>query len=252
VYDGFLGGKDNFEVDREIVRKVEAVVPLSQLAKANRHWLVRVVRFLAGPAGIDQFIDCGAGLPTVENTHEAAQRVNPSAKVLYVDNDPVVLAHGRALVADSTTHFVDADLTKPAELLSHPTITKNIDFDRPIGVIHCSTFHHVSDADKPHEIMATYVDAIPAGSYVAFAHFYDPADGSRSSEIARFIENVFSTSSMASGYFRGRAEIESFAHGLELLEPGVALVADWWPEGPRLEPLNDIQRILLGWVGRKP
>jgi hypothetical protein len=137
VYDCGLGGKDNYAVDREVFAQVNQVAPqMARLARENRAWLVRVTRFLAASARIDQFLDCGAGLPTAENTHQAAQRMNPEARVAYVDNDPVVQAHGRALLEDNDlTRLIDADLTEPDRVLDHPAIARYFDFDRPIALI---------------------------------------------------------------------------------------------------------------------
>jgi SAM-dependent methyltransferase len=254
VYDAFLGGKDNYEVDRVVFREILEVAPeASATAKELRAWLIRVVRFLAGPAEIDQFVDCGSGLPTVENTHEVAQRVNPEAVVVYVDNDPIVIAHGRALLAENDrTHFADANLAKPDELLRHPVVTRHLDFDRPIALIQCNTIHHLMDDERPYEIMKSYIDALPSGSYVALCHFYDSADGSDRSLLAREMEARYNNSTMGSGRFRTREEIASYFEGLEMIEPGLVKVHEWWPDGPRIEPLAPIDHLFLGGVGRKP
>jgi hypothetical protein len=253
VYDAFLGGKDNYEVDRAVCDVIYEIAPeASAFARAFRGWLIRAVRFLAAEAGIDQFLDCGSGLPTAENTHQAVQRINPEARVVYVDNDPIVAAHGLALLEENDhTHFVAGDLRHPDTLLSHPVITKHLDWDRPLALIQCATLHHLHDAEKPHEIMASYINALPSGSYVALAHFYDPADGSTYSELARGIETRFRDSSMGTGRFRTRAEITRFFDGLELVEPGLVRMVDWWPDGPRLTSA-DVDHIGLGAVGRKP
>ena len=254
VYDCFLGGKDNYEVDRQVFQQVDDVAPqMKQLARDHRNWLVRVTRFLAGEAGIDQFIDCGAGLPTAENTHQAAQRMNPEVRVVYVDNDPVVAAHGRALLEENDrTHLVMADLTKPDEVFDDPTVTRYVDLDRPIALIQCSTIHHVSDAEKPREIMQRYIERLPSGSYLALTHFYDPQDGSEASKLARFVEDIFANGPMGSGYFRSHGEIESFFGGLEMVEPGIARLNDWWPDGPLLSARTAEDEVLIGGVARKP
>lgn len=253
VYDVFLGGKDNYEVDQQVAGAVIEQIPQTlAFAQEHRAWLIRAVRFLA-KAGVDQFLDCGSGLPTRENTHEAAQRFNPAATVVYVDNDPIVGAHGRALLEDNDrTHFVDGDLTKPDELLADPRITGVLDVSRPFAVIQCSTIHHVTDERGPHEIVRRYVDALPSGSYLALTHWHDPADGGGGSAIARYISETFKNSSMGSANFRSRAEIERFFSGLELVEPGLALLRDWWPDGPHLNPAQPVDEIVLSGVGRKP
>jgi hypothetical protein len=254
VYDCFLGGKDNYEVDREVFRQVDAVAPqMKQLARDHRAWLVRVTRFLAREAGIDQFLDCGAGLPTAENTHQAAQRLNPDARVVYIDNDPVVAAHGRALLEENDrTHLVMADLTKPDEVFSHPAVARLLDLTRPLALIQCSTIHHVSDAERPLDIMRRYTELLPSGSYVALTHFHDPQDGGEASDLARFVEDVFSNGAMGSGYFRSRTEIEALFDDLELVEPGIARLNDWWPDGPLLSPHTAVDDVLIGGLARKP
>ncbi|GAA4840291.1 SAM-dependent methyltransferase [Saccharopolyspora rosea] len=254
VYDAMLGGKDNYEVDREIRdRIVECAPEAMAAARDGRSFLLRVTRYLAGVVGIDQFLDCGSGLPTAENTHEIAQRVNPDAVVVYVDNDPLVLAHGRALLdADERSHFVAADLTRPAEVLADPVVRAKIDFSRPLALYQIGTLHHVSDEQDPAAIMRRYLDALPAGSYVALAHLFNPRDGSELAEVAARVEQVCTSSSLGSGWFRTGEQILRFVDGLEVLEPGLVPVADWWPTGPRATPLGLSQRAYVGVVGRKP
>jgi hypothetical protein len=254
VYDAFLGGKDHYAVDREVFEQVDRVIPqFRPLVRENRRWLIRATRFLAGSAGIDQFLDCGAGLPTAENTHQAAQQVNPDARVIYVDNDPVVAAHGRALLEENDrTHLVVADLTEPDELFAHPTVRKYLDLDRPIALMQVATIMHVPDSQGPLEIMQRYIELLPRGSYLALTHTHDPQDGGKASEAARFIEDVFTAdTSMGSGYFRTRDEIESYFGDLELIEPGVVRLHEWWPDGPRLSPLTEVDDLGLGGVARK-
>jgi hypothetical protein len=254
VYDAMLDGKDNYEVDR-VVRDqlIDAAPNIQNVTRDNREWLIRVTRFLAGEAGIGQFIDCGSGLPSTENTHQVVQRLDREAQVVYVDNDPIVLAHGRALLEENDrTHFCPADFTCPDELLVDPVVTKYIDWDEPIALLQLATMHHLADAELPHNVMAAYVDALPSGSYVALSHFYDPADGSELADLAQRLEKILLTSTMASGRFRTHDEIAAFFDGLELLPPGLTCLADWWPDGPRSGPLPDVQRLILGGLGRKP
>ena len=252
VYDCFLGGKDNYEIDRQVFQQIDAIAPeMKHLARAARAWLLRVTRFLAGPAAIDQFLDLGAGLPTLENTHQAAQRVNREARVVYVDNDPVVAAHGRALLEENDrTHLVMADLTRPDDIFDDPAITRRLDQDRPIGLIHCSTMPHVSDDEDPWAIMRRYVELLPAGSYVALSHFHDPRDGSEASELAKQVEDVFTNGPMGSGYFRTRAEIERLFDGLTLVDPGLTPLNDWWPDGPLISHTVADRLALCGVAGK--
>ncbi len=254
VYDCFLGGKDNYAVDREVFNQVNDVTPaIARLARAQRSWLGRVARFLVNSAHIEQFLDMGAGLPSAENTHQAAQRLNPDARVIYVDNDPIVLAHGRAILEENDrTHLVDADLTKPDEVLGHPVVKKFLEPGAPIALIQSSTLHHVSDDLRPHDIVRRYMELLPSGSYLVLSHFCDPEDGGEGSHLARFIENVFANGPMGSGYFRTRAQIEEFFDGLEMVEPGLVRLRDWWPDGPLLQPATTGDGLVLGGVARKP
>lgn len=253
VYDAFLDGVDNYEVDRRVMNEVLCIAPHAKLvAKATRRWLVRVIRYLA-TAGIDQFVDCGSGMPTAENTHQVAQRHNPDAVVVYVDIDPVVSAYGRALLVENDrTHFVQADVRRPQVLLAHPTVTMYLDFTRPIGMIQCAIMHHLDDDDQPAALMAEYIDALPAGSFVCFSHFWDPDDGGEASALAHRFETSFRTSSMGTGRFRTRAEMQAMLAGLELLEPGLVELDFWRPDGPVPTGRSLVEHLILGAVGRKP
>ncbi|GAA4858954.1 SAM-dependent methyltransferase [Actinomycetospora straminea] len=253
VYDTALGGKDNYPADREVVEKLKVVAPeIEQFTVDHRAFLVRVVRFLAGQAGIDQFLDLGSGLPTAENTHQAAQRLNAEARVVYVDNDPTVVAHGRALLEENDrTFFSPGDLTHPQEVLEDPVVTRNLDVERPIALLQLGTLHHYDESELScAEIMKQYVDALPSGSYVALSHFLDPQD--EDSVVARRMEDVFLHSPLGTGRFRTREQILAMMPGLELVDPGLELCVLWWPDGPMLRPLVPAQRCIAGVVGRKP
>ncbi|HET6740220.1 MAG TPA: SAM-dependent methyltransferase [Kribbella sp.] len=251
VYDAFLGGKDNFEVDREVLRGVQAAAPQAQdLARSNRNFLIRACRFLAGQAGITQYLDCGSGLPTAENTHQVVQRIQPEAKVLYIDNDPVVLAHGRALLEENeNTRFVSADIFDPDAVLAMEEVRTFLDFSEPIAVIQNGTLHHYIGTEGA-QIMQKYVDAVVPGSYTVVSHFFNP-ETPEHSEVARRMENKFIHSPMGSGRFRTRAELMEFLPDQELVEPGLVLCDDWWPDGPRIKPLNQVEECIVGAVGRK-
>jgi SAM-dependent methyltransferase len=253
VYDAFLLGKDNYEIDREVLHKVQKAAPEAQdLAFENRGFLIRACRFLAGQTGITQFLDCGSGLPTAENTHQVVQRINPEIKVVYIDNDPVVLAHGRALLEENeNTHFVAEDIFEPQRILENEVVRQHIDFSQPVAFLQLGTLHHYNGPhERPAEIMKEYVDALPSGSYVAISHFFDPED--EDSATARRMEEFFLHSPMGSGTFRTQKEIEDLFPGLEMVPPGVVRCADWWPDGPRLKELNVAQRTIAGGIGRKP
>jgi S-adenosyl methyltransferase len=253
VYDAFLNGKDNYEVDREVLRGVQKAAPEAvDLATENRGFLVRACRFIATQTEMGQYLDCGSGLPTAQNVHQVVQRVNPEATVVYLDNDPVVAAHGRALLEENEkTHLVMADIFDPRDVLGNETVRAEIDFSRPLAFLQLGTLHHFNGPrNGPAEIMRQYIDALPSGSYVAISHFLDPEN--EYSAVARKMEEMFLHSMMGSGTFRTRAELLELFDGLELVEPGLTLCADWWPDGPRLKPLNQVQQCIAGAVGRKP
>lgn len=254
TYDACLGGKDNFEVDRAVLRQILEVMPeFNTMAEQNRDWLIRVVRFLAREAGIDQFLDVGSGLPTRENTHQAAQRVNPEASVVYVDNDPACVAFGQALLEENArTRFVSADLTDPDELLAHPRIADHLDFRRPIGLIQCSTAHHIPDEWHPEQIMDAYRRAMPSGSYLALAQTFDPEDGGYYTNLARGIERTFRDSGFGTVCYRGRDRIRAYFGDWELVEPGLTLISQWWPDRPHHRTASDADELMLGGVARKP
>ncbi len=146
VYDAFLNGKDNYEIDREVLRGIQKVAPeATQLGWDNREFLIRATRFIAGQTGITQYLDCGSGLPTAENTHQIVQRIQPDARVVYVDNDPIVLAHGRALLEENDqTHLISADIFKPEQVINNEVVRKYLDFSEPMALYQCGTLHHYS------------------------------------------------------------------------------------------------------------
>jgi hypothetical protein len=251
VYDAILGGKDNYAADRVLRDELAAVTPEpGALAKDNRAFLLRVTRYLAGTVGIDQFLDCGSGLPTLENTHEVAQRINSDATVVYVDNDPTAIVHGRALLAENDrTHFVAGDIREPQELLSDRSVGRGLDWSRPIALYMISTLHHISEEYRPRDLMARYIDALPSGSHVTISHFCRPEDPD-AAKLADQMESAY-LGTMGTGWFRSREEIAGCFGGLEMLEPGLVAVADWWPDGPRDGPLNAFHQLLVGAVARK-
>jgi SAM-dependent methyltransferase len=254
VYDAILGGKDNYSSDRELRAKLATITPKpGALAAESRAFLLRVTRYLASTAGIDQFLDCGSGLPTLENTHEVAQRVNPDAIVVYVDNDPTAIVHGRALLAENNnTHFIAGDVTEPDKLLAEPPVARELDWSRPIALYTLNILHHVAAEHRLPELMARYIDALPSGSYLVLTHFCRPGpDDPEAAALAAKMEATY-LDSLGSGWFRPRDEIASYFGDLELLEPGLATVAEWWPDGPRENPLEPFHRVLIGGVARKP
>ncbi|WP_007023847.1 SAM-dependent methyltransferase [Saccharomonospora iraqiensis] len=255
VYDAFLGGKDNYAVDRAVYEQVKKVVPhQAEVGWMNRAFLVRVVRYLADVVGVDQFLDLGSGLPTVQNTHQVAQQNNPRARVVYVDNDPVCNAHGRALLEENDrTHFVEADLTEPKALLAHPGVTAPLDLTRPVALMQIGTLHHVSDEQDPAAIMREYVDALPSGSYVTLTHFWDPGD--EDPELHRRaveLERTVWETGMGTGWWRGRDAIGALFGGLEPLPPGLVELHEWWPDGPATREPWPEEHLMLGGLAHKP
>ncbi|WP_197318726.1 SAM-dependent methyltransferase [Saccharomonospora sp. NB11] len=254
IYDASLGGKDNYEVDRQIFEMIKQVAPhQGDVSWMNRRFLVRAVRYLTELVGMDQFLDLGSGLPTVQNTHEVAQFSNPEARVVYVDNDPICNAHGRALLEENEyTRFVEADLTKPADVLAHPEITAHLELDRPLVLMQIGTLHHVSDEQDPVGVMRHYVDALPSGSYVVLTHFWDPADENPAwSKQAHDLMDKLRSANMDTGFWRTREEIEKFFGGAELLEPGLVELDEWWPSGPRTREPWPEEHLMLGGVAVK-
>jgi hypothetical protein len=257
VYDAALGGTDNFEIDRQVLEQVRTAAPeVNDLAWSNRRFLARAVRFLADQGGIRQFLDCGSGLPTAENTHQIARRINPGARVVYVDNDPAVITQGGALLAnDPLCRVVDADIFHPAQVLGNETIRSHLDFSQPLALLQVGTLHHYTGDDGA-DLMRQYINALPAGSFVTTAHFLDP-ETAELSPLARRMEHLFLHSPMRSGVFRTRAQITGFLPGLDIVPPGprrpgeLELCDLWWPDGPRLRPLTPVQRCIAAAIGRK-
>jgi SAM-dependent methyltransferase len=253
VYDAFLNGKDNYEIDREVLRGVQKAAPEAQeLATENRGFLIRACRFLSLQTDITQYLDLGSGLPTAENTHQVVQRIKPEAKVVYVDNDPVVLAHGRALLEENElTHFVAEDIFQPQHVLENELVREHIDFSKPVALLQVGTLHHFEgERGAPAAIMREYIEHLAPGSYVVVSHFLDPEN--EHSVVARKMEEAFRHSMMGSGTFRRMPEIEELFDGLDMVPPGVTACVNWWPDGPQIKPLNQVQHCIAGGIGRKP
>ena len=250
MYDYYLGGKNNFAADREAAEKVLQIWPARTAAREGRKFLGRAVRYLAAEVGIRQFLDIGTGLPTANPVHDVAQAVAPSARVVYVDNDPMVLAHARALLTSSPegrTAYIHADLRDPAGILADPVTKSMLDFSRPIALMLVAIVHFILDEDKPAELIATLVDALPSGSYVVASHItmeHNPAGlaaGQRAYRAAGVSAQARDSSQFAELAFAG----------LELVPPGVVLVSEWRPDdnGPRPTPA---EVSFYGGVARKP
>jgi S-adenosyl methyltransferase len=254
LYDYYLGGENNFQVDRDAAEKMRVVMPeMSDAAWANRGFHQRAARWMAA-RGIRQFIDIGSGLPTRGNTHEAVQKVAPGARVVYVDNDPMVTAHARGLLAgDGSTTFVEADLRDPDGLLGHPELRGLIGFGEPAGLLMTSVVHFIADDDDPWGLVASYVAAVAPGSYLALSH------STMDKLPPRMVKAGMDLYARASQrlYPRSRAEVERFFVGLELVppydgaEPVVGHVGLWGAEDPEAAD-SDGSRVNYCGVARRP
>jgi hypothetical protein len=227
VYDYWLGGKDNLAVDREVGDQAIRAFPNIVLsARANRAFLARAVRFLAGEAGIRQFLDIGTGMPTGNNTHEVAQFVAPESRVVYVDNDPIVLSHARALLAShpaGATEYMDADLRDPQKILD--AAARLMDFGRPVAVMLMAILQHIDDEDDPYEIVATLMGAVPPGSYLALSHPAKDIDAASMAKMAGLLNRVMAEQVT----FRDRPAVARFFQELELELPGMVQASKWRP-----------------------
>jgi hypothetical protein len=249
VYDFLLGGKDNFAADREAAAAGLKVNPNAATAPLqNRAFLRRAVRFLAAEAGIRQFLDIGTGLPTSPNVHEVAQAVDPAARIVYVDNDPIVLTHARALLTSSPqgrTAYVDANLHDVEQILAAPELRDTLDLGRPVAVLLLAILHFFDDDHDPFAIVGRLTAALPSGSYLVVSHItadYEPEQWARFTDIMR--RQGITTR------LRSQPEVARFFTGLDLVEPGVVPIMHWRPDGD--EQLSDAQAALYGGIGRKP
>jgi O-methyltransferase involved in polyketide biosynthesis len=257
VWNYWLGGKDNFAVDRKIGDEILAVFPAqAEIARQSRAFLTRAVSYLAGEAGIRQFLDIGTGLPTAENTHEVAQRLAPESRIVYVDRDPLVLAHARALLTstpEGTCAYVDADLNDPDKIISKAART--LDFAQPIAVMLLGILGYVPDEDEPGDIVARLMGRVSPGSYLVVNdgtnvfHRQSADDCVEGSPRARAVALYAATRAVA---YRLRApqQIEGFFAGLELIEPGVVSVSQWRSAAASSGPPGTVDSFC--GVGRKP
>ena len=248
MYDYYLGGKDNFEADRVAAEKVLAQMPgQRRSALENRRFLRRAVRFLTAEAGIDQFLDIGVGLPTQGAVHEVAHEINPRSRVAYVDYDPVVVAHGNALLATpDQSVVVTEDIRRPGELLANPVIRRHLDFDRPVAVLVLAIFHFVPDEDDPAAITACLREALAPGSYLVLTHVCrellpDKTAAARAKDVYQQAGQPIQA--------RTTEEIRGFFGDFELVEPGLVPKHAWRQETDA--PVQDPSDISLGAVARK-
>jgi hypothetical protein len=250
MYDYGIGGKNHFAADREVAEKIFAAWPGGRTsARENRAFLGRVVRYLAAEAGIRQFLDIGTGLPTTSNVHEVAQASAPSSRVVYVDSDPLVLSHARALLTsapEGRTAYIEADLREPDVILSSPVTREMLDFSQPIALMLVAILHYVPDEWGPAGILATLLDALPSGSYLVASHIsaeHDPAVA------------AWERADRAAGIPAQMRDSSEFARlafaGLELVPPGVVPVSEWRPRTPGPRP-TAAEVSTYGGVARKP
>jgi trans-aconitate methyltransferase len=247
MYDFVLGGKDNYAADRAAVEAGLKVWPDMAFAmRANRAFLGRAVRYLAGEAGMRQFLDIGTGIPTSGNTHEIVQAIAPQSRVVYVDYDPVVLAHARALLVsrdEGSTAYIDADLRDTDRILAEAA--KLLDFSQPVAITLLAILHAIPDADDPHAIVTKLIDAVPPGSYLAVSH-------SGSDLFVADTKETFSTvinQTMQQQYTaRSREQVERFFTGMELVAPGLVPVEEWRPDPATASAGTS---AVYGAVGRK-
>jgi hypothetical protein len=247
IYDYLLGGKDNYPADRAVAESMIAQLPNVRLAvQWNRAFLRRVVRYLVGEAGIRQIIDIGAGLPTAGNTHEIALDASPQTKVVYVDHDPVVLAHSRNMLHGvPNAAVIEHDLLAPDEILADPALRNLIDLSRPVAVLFLSILHFVSDEDDPAGLIARLLDPFPAGSHVAISH----ATPDTVPEV-NDVERVFDEAT-EQAHVRSRAGIAKLVAGMEIIEPGLAWPPEWRPDPGDQVPANAAESYYCVVVARK-
>jgi hypothetical protein len=250
IYDYWLGGKDNFPVDQAAGDQVIEVFPDIKLGvRANRALLGRMVRYLAGDAGIRQFLDIGTGLPTKDNTHEVAQAIAPESRIVYVDNDPLVMVHARALLQSSPqgiTKYVEADLRDPDKILEGAAAT--LDFNQPIAISLLMILMLIQDAEDPYGIVRRLMDAVPSGSYLAISH---PAGDVDTGEIAEGYQRLRELMGEPP-ILRNHAEIAQFFDGLEMVEPGLVQLHRWRPDPADAESVLHYDVPAYAGVGRKP
>jgi hypothetical protein len=229
-YNYWLGGKDNFAADRASGDVVETMFPTIRLAAMeNRRFLVRAVDFLVREAGIDQFLDIGTGIPSADNTHEVAQRISPAARVVYVDNDPIVLVHARALLTshpEGATTYLDADLRAPDSILGAPSLRSTLDLSRPVALMLVAVLHFIHDDSRPYELVRHLVDALPVGSYLVMSHATH--DYVTAEEKAGW-DSPAQWRALADFRFRSQEEFARFFEGHELIPPGIVPLAEWRP-----------------------
>jgi hypothetical protein len=249
VYDYLLGGKDNFAADRALGDALATAMPAArEMVRANRAFLRRAVRYLVTEAGIRQFLDVGTGIPTAGNTHEVAQAIAPESRIVYVDNDPIVLAHARALMNSDpagVTAFIQADLHDPDKILDDPALRRTLDLGEPVALMLIAIMMYIRNDENPQGLVSTLMDALPSGSYLALTH---PTADFNPEEVA---DGVVATEQAGISFTaRSQAQVAALFDGLELVNPGVVGVVAWHPDGGA--PENPYAAYYYAAMGRKP
>jgi len=253
IYDYFLGGKDNFAADREVADQAIASSPSIRVAaRENRAFIGRAVRYLVTEAGIDQFLDIGSGLPTANNVHEVAQGINPAARVVYADNDPIVHAHSRALLTSTPPGrcaYIHADLRAPETIIDNPVVLETLDFRRPVALILAAVVHFLGPDDEPERVIRTLLNALPSGSYVVATHGTTEYAQTRSTD---GLSRAYQQGGVRT-HLRDAGEFGRLVFGgLELVPPGVIVTSEWRPDdGSQPRPLPS-EVLTNAGVGRKP
>jgi hypothetical protein len=253
-YNYLLGGTDNFEADRVSGDAVAADFPGIRVAMIeNRRFLRRVVTYLVKEAGIRQFLDIGTGIPSADNVHEVAQSIAPESRVVYVDNDPIVLAHARTLLATAdtgATAYIHADLREPQQILDHPDLQKTLDMSRPVALILIAVVHFLLDDDDPYGRVGVLSDALAPGSYVAISHATADFWSAKVAEELDAVAKREDSRSRDPFQFRDRAAVARFLDGMELVSPGIQAISDWRSEVPEQERASTADANMYGAVAR--
>lgn len=248
VWNYLVGGRDNFEADRQAANQMIAVAPvIGEIGPASRAFLRRVVSFLADEAGIRQFLDIGTGIPTAGNTHEIAQSIAPESRIVYVDNDPIVLAHARALLRSSpegVTSYIDADAREPSKIIASARLT--LDFDQPVALILIDILNFIEGTSGPQAILSALLDAVPSGSYLALTQPASDLDDTTIAAQQRW-NQIAATTPV---WLRDRAEVTSWFGGLDVVSPGIVELDKWRPAAT--DPVCTQVMPVYGAVARKP
>jgi hypothetical protein len=253
VYNYFVGGKDNFSADRKFAHRAMEIAPKAPLAaQNNRAFLRRVVRYLVGEAGITQIIDIGSGLPAAGNVSEIAHEIDPGVRVVYVDNDPIVYTHSKALLSDPLrADIVNADIRDPMLILTHPTLSRLIDFGRPVGLLLLAVLHHVQDNEYPAWIAARLRDAMPSGSHLAISSLRLPGLDLPELRATTIEGEKLLADGLGSGRWREDEQILSWFGDWDLLPPGLVSLQEWRPETQEKIEHDEVYHSFFGGVARK-